>query len=231
VAESWSKISERGSVFWIQVSAWIYKILGRTATLAILSPIIFFYYLTGAAQRRASKNYLMRIHRAGLLPQKPGFFDGMRHFISFAGALIDRLAGWTGKISNQDVSGVDDTAFANAKADGRGGLILTAHIGNPDLIRAVATVKRRFKVTVLMHSGNAQKYNSVIQKFSPDSGVRVVEVSTIDMQIAMRLSEAVERGEWIVIAADRLPPRQDSTDAGMDSSLLGGNIKLPVGHA
>ena len=229
MADQWEKQSERGAQFWILFSAWVYRIFGRTLTLAIISPAILFYFLTGKPARRASRAYLTRAHKLGLIDKTPGYWSSLSHFMSFAGSLVDKLGAWTGKVSAKDVEGSDDPDFTAAKTSGKGGLILTAHIGNPELIRAVATVERRFAVTVLMHTRNAENYNNVLKKFSPTSRVNIVEVDSIDVTVAMELSAAVERGEWVVMAADRLPPREHKEQDSVAVDFLAEKADLPVG--
>ena len=58
MAENWNSLSERGSYFWVLLAAWMYKVLGRRVTLALLAPVIFFYYLNGRQQRRACQQPL-----------------------------------------------------------------------------------------------------------------------------------------------------------------------------
>ena len=227
--ENWTNQSERGSYGWILLSARVYNLLGRRLTLLILSPAILFYYLNGRAPRQASMAYLRRAFEQGLLPKKPGFWQGYRHFMTFAGSLLDKLAGWTGKIGPEDIDGANDEAFTAAKYNGRGGLLLTAHMGNTELIRAVASVGRRFPVTVVMHTGNAEQFNAVIRKFSPDSQVRVVEVREINIGVAMEFSAAVERGEWVVITADRLPAGESREGTYLLADFLGTPARFPVG--
>jgi predicted LPLAT superfamily acyltransferase len=118
--------------------------------------------------------------------------------------MLDKLAAWTGKIRAEDVDGVDETVFNAARKSGRGAIVLTAHIGNPEVVRAIATVTNRFRVNVLMHTLHAEQWNRILTKMSPDSPVRLVQVTDIDVGMAMRLSEAVERGEWIVMTGDRI---------------------------
>ncbi|MCI4643488.1 MAG: lipid A biosynthesis acyltransferase [Hyphomonadaceae bacterium] len=229
MADNWEKQSERGTQFWVLFAAWLYKLAGRTVTLIIISPAILFYFFTGEAARKSSQAYLKRSYRLGMLDRKPSLWSSFHHFMTFAGSLIDKLAGWTGGIAAKDVEGADDPEFSAAKSSGRGGLVLTAHLGNPELIRAVATVENRFAVTVLMHTENAQNYNNVIKRFSPTSSVNIIEVSSIDVPTAMELSAAVERGEWVVMAADRLPPRDRKTDDAITSDFLGDTALFPVG--
>ncbi|WP_300379129.1 lipid A biosynthesis acyltransferase [Henriciella sp.] len=227
--ESWSKQAERGTYSGILLSAWIYKLLGRRITLALLAPVVGFFYLSGHKQRRASRDYLERAWRDGLLKKRPGVSTGFSHFMAFAGSMLDKVASWTGKIRPEQIEGVNEGLFDEAKRSGRGGVVLTAHIGNPELIRGVATVNRRFPVTVLVHTQNAENFNAVINRFSADSTVRVVQVEEIDISIAMKLSEAVENGEWVVLTADRSPPGELRESAMLPVRFLGDTARFPAG--
>lgn len=226
MSSNWANQEERGSSFAISFAAIVYRLLGRTLSLAIVSPGVFYFYLTGAAQRRASMDYLQRAYRLGYLARAPGFWTGFHHFMAFAGAMVDRLGSWLGRFKASDIDGADGERFSSAKAAG-GGLVLTGHIGNADLLRAVATVNRRFKVNVLMHTDNAAKYNSVVNRMAKDSTVRLVQVKDIDVSVAMQLSEAVEAGEWVVMAADRAPAHGAGEKTPVD--FMGDRALLPVG--
>lgn len=228
MAENWSGMRERGSYWGVQFFATAYRLLGRRVCLFFLAPAITFFYFTGARQRRASQDYLQKVWRAGYLPKKPGLWEGLQHYMAFGESMIDKLAAWIGDIRSIDVDGVDDKAFSDAKANPRGGLVITAHVGSPEVIRAVATVSRRFTVNVLMHTAHAEQFNRLIERVSPDSSVRMIQVTAIDMPTAMRLSEAVGRGEWVIITGDRLPVHGDTTRS-VTVDLLGAPAQLPEG--
>lgn len=228
MAENWAGMRERGSYWGVQFFAVVYRLLGRRVCTWFLAPVITFFYLTGATQRRASHDYLMRAWRAGYLKRRPGHRAGLRHYMTFGESLIDKLAAWIGDIRATDVDGVNEGLFHAAKQNPRGGFVLTAHLGNPEVIRAVATVSRRFRVNVLMHTAHAEQFNRVISRVSPDSGVRIVQVTAIDMGVAMMLSEAVARGEWIIMTGDRLPPHGDP-GRSVEVDLLGAPAAFPEG--
>lgn len=219
---------ERGSYWGVQFFAVAYRLLGRKACLFFLAPAITFFYFTGARQRRASQDYLERAWRAGYLPKKPGLWEGLKHYMAFGESMIDKLAAWIGDIRADNVDGVNDGPFHNAKQDPRGAFVITAHIGNPEVIRAVATVSRRFTVNVLMHTAHAEQFNRLIERVSPDSSVRMIQVTAIDMPTAMRLSEAVGRGEWVIMTGDRLPVHGDAVRS-VSADLLGAPAQFPEG--
>ncbi|MBB34033.1 MAG: lipid A biosynthesis acyltransferase [Hirschia sp.] len=226
MTSNWARQDERGSTLGVTFAATLYRVLGRGASLLLLSPGVLYFYLTGRAQRRASMDYLNRMHELGHIPAKPGFWMGYHHFMAFTGAMLDRLGSWLGRFKPTDIDGADGEDFKQAKAAG-GALILTAHLGNPDLLRAVATVNRRFRVNVLMDTENAEKYNGVINQLSKSSTVRLVQVTSIDVNVALSLSQAIERGEWVVMAADRRPAHNHG--GVVPVSFLGGNVSMPMG--
>ncbi len=228
MTKAWAGMSERGALWGVQLTAGVYRLLGRSVCRAMLVPVAGYFYLSGSAQRRASREYLTRMWQAGHLPRKPGFGDGFRHFLAFAYASLDKLAAWTGAIKPGDVDGVHDGLFEEAKKNGRGAVVITAHVGNPEVIRAVATVNRRFRVNVLVHTLNAERFNSVIEKHSPDSPVRLVQVTQIDMAVAMKLGEAVARGEWVVLTGDRVAVMSGEASS-LQVDFLGAPAQAPTG--
>ncbi len=228
MAGAWSHLGERGAAWGVWLTAGVYRILGRTACRVMLAPVVAYFYATDAQRRRASLSYLERAWRAGYLPRKPGYGDGFRHFLTFAYASLDKVAAWNGDIRASDVDGVHDGLFDEAKLNKRGAVVITAHVGSPEVIRAIATVNRRFRVNVLVHTLHAERFNRVLKRLSPESPVHLIQVSDIDVSVAMRLSEAVGRGEWVVIMGDRLAVAGgDATAAEVE--FLGGAAKFPVG--
>jgi predicted LPLAT superfamily acyltransferase len=228
MSEQWSTVEERGAYWGVWLVAAIYRVLGRTVCEIVLVPVAAYFFVTGAAQRRASRGYLERMWKSGRLARRPGLGDIFRHFLAFSYASLDKLAAWTGRIKASDVDGTSDGLFDTVKKASGGAVILTAHIGNPEIVRAIATVGKRRRVNVLVHTLHAERFNRVIARFSPDSPVRLLQVTDIDVGAAMRLSEAVEAGEWVVIAADRVAPTSGEASA-VAAPFLGEPALFPTG--
>jgi predicted LPLAT superfamily acyltransferase len=166
--------------------------------------------------------------RAGHLPKRPGAGDVFRHLLTFAYASLDKLSAWTGGIRVADVDGVNDGLFDAAKKTGRGAMVISAHVGNIEAIRAIATINQRFRINVLVHTLHAESFNRVIEKYSPESPVRLAQVTQIDVGVAMRLSEAVNRGEWLVIMGDRVAVK-DGEEKAVPVDFLGSPVHQPMG--
>lgn len=229
MSDKWAEIGERGT--WGAYAgtltlAVVYRLLGRTLCRMAVTPVATYFYLAGAKQRQASLDYLGRAWKAGLLPRRPGFWDGLRHFVIFSYASVDKLAAWTGRIRREDVDGASGDLVKAAKASGA--LIVTAHLGNPEVVRAIAAMSGAFRVTVLVHTVHAAGFNRAMQQMSPGSPVRLMQVTDIDLGMAMRLSEAVNRGEWVVMAADRVAVK-DGEGSAVTVDFLGAPALFPTG--
>jgi len=57
-ATTWSGIAERGSMGALRFIRWFYETLGRRATIAFLTPVVTYFFVTGRVLRRASIDYL-----------------------------------------------------------------------------------------------------------------------------------------------------------------------------
>jgi predicted LPLAT superfamily acyltransferase len=223
----WSRIKERGAYWGLRSLAGVYRIFGREICLAAMTPVVFYFFATGRVQREASHDFLTRAWRLGYLPKSPTLWLSFRHFMSFAASGLDTLAAWTGRLHDIDVKGAGLDVLNAVEAGGHGAFVITAHIGNPEVIRAVAVLGGRVPVNVLMHTENAQLFNRLIREFSPDAPVRAIAVTSVGPDTAIMLSKAVAKGEWVVIVGDRIPVAAGGRT--VEAPFLGDMAPFPQG--
>jgi predicted LPLAT superfamily acyltransferase len=223
----WAEFDERGSAWGPATLALVYRMLGRTACLLALAPVILFFYLSGARQRRASLDYLGRVWRAQGRAGEPGHWHALQHFFAFGESLIDKYAAWTGQINRTDIEAIDADAFEEMRRDAGGAIILSAHFGATDIIRAIASRDQRRRINIVIHTKHARRYNDLIKRFAPASQVALVEAGEFDITAAVELSAAIERGEWVVIMGDRRPVREGGRTVAVD--FLGAPADFPQG--
>lgn len=226
MAAAWATTAERGAFAGLWTLAVIYRLLGRTLCVAVMAPVVFYFYLTGRSQREASLDYLRRVKAAGA-EVDTGWWAGLRHAMTFAGGALDRFAGWLGDIGPDQVDGLDDPEFNAARADRRGAVVFSAHLGAPEVMRAIATLGDRRGVSILAHSANAAKFGELMSRMAPKSTVRVIEVTDMGVGAAMRISSAIEAGDWAVILADRIAPGGASPT--VKAPFLGEEANFPAG--
>lgn len=199
-ATHWAGLAERGAYWGLRFIAGAYGLLGRRGCLVVAAPIVLYFALTGGEQRRASAAYLERV-----LGRPPRLAEIFRHFLGFAGRAVDTLGAWTGAIPATAMTAEDEGALAAAAADPRGALLVVSHHGNVELSRALMAPALRGRLTVLVHTRHAENYNRLLREFRPEAAARMVQVSEIGPDTAIRLQECIERGEWVAIAGDRVP--------------------------
>jgi predicted LPLAT superfamily acyltransferase len=226
-AKHWADYGERGAAWGPATIAFVYRLLGRTACLVFMAPVILYFYAAGAGQRRASLDYLARVWRANGWTPAPGHWQGLKHFFSFGAATLDKFAAWIGRVGRSDIDGIDGALFQQMRSDPRGAMLLSGHVGTTDIIRAIATREQKRPVNVIVHTAHAEKYNRLIARFAPESSVRLIQASEVGLGTALHLSAAIERGEWIVIMGDRVSVRHQ--ERTIEVNFLGAPALLPQG--
>jgi len=203
----WANIGERGSALGLKFLASIYRFFGRRVCLVVMAPVIFFFFMTGVEQRRGSQDYLQRIWRSNVLAKKPGLYLSFRHFMAFGAAALDKLAAWTGNIPADDIEDSFPDSLSDVRHSGRGAFFITAHFGNPEVIRAIGGLQKRARVNVLVHTIHAERFNALIASMEAGSTLRMIQVTQVGPDTAILLQTAIANGEIVVIVGDRIPVR------------------------
>jgi predicted LPLAT superfamily acyltransferase len=200
----WAGIGETTSVAGIRVLCAVRRRLGRGVFRACALPVVAAHWLLNAGARRASLEYLRRLHaHAGVFATRPGWRESLRHFRMFADTLLDKIFALGGEYPLERVR-KERGPMSAMLASGRGGVIVTAHIGCLELCQALADVAPGFRTTVLVHTRHAERFNRLLQRLGGDK-VRLLQVDEIGPAAAAQIGERVARGEFVAIAGDRVP--------------------------
>ncbi len=177
--------------------------------------------------RAASRDYLARV--AAAAPESgvdTGPLSIYRHFLSFARTIVDKQNAWLGRIDYSQV-GIEDHAKMRVMAQNpRGVLLIGSHLGNLELCRALATLNKRVRLNVLVHTRHSKSFNRVL-RMAGAAQVQLLQVTELSPATALMLKSRVEQGEWVVIAGDRVPVHGGRTVA---AQLLGAP-RTPAGGA
>ena len=204
--QHWAGQRERGSFVLMKFTAWLARLLGRRLISPLLYLIVLYFYLFGSEARRSIHQYQRNLAnwsgRAELQPTRRSVF---RQFMSFADTLLDKLDVWNGKLGLEQVTLVDPgSACAQLHQQGRGQMLVAAHLGNLEVCRALAELGERVTMNVLVHTKHAEQFNRLLGEAGA-THLRLIQVSELDAAIMLQLSERLERGEWLAIAGDRVP--------------------------
>jgi predicted LPLAT superfamily acyltransferase len=219
----WAAINEVGFVAGMRLMFWIFRVFGRWPFRLVLYPVLAWYVLTKPVARRASQEYLGRVagHTAS---QAPGV---MRHFGAFGESILDKMLLWGGLFDFDSVDLHGGELIADAVAAGRGGLLVCAHLGNLELCRVLSRQRKDIRLTVLVHTKHAQAFNAMLGRVNPESQMNLMQVTEMTPATAIQLAERVARGEFVVIAGDRIPVSPNPRVAVAD--FIGAPAAFPIG--
>lgn len=222
----WAGMGEHTFVFGIWLLYWVHRLCGRRLFRAAMYPVVLTHWLSRPALRAASRQYLTRLEAAtGALGRAPNWRDSVRHVALFAETMLDKLLAVSGRYRGRVESFGDDEVYQAALA-GRGGVIVTAHLGCLELCRVLADRRPGFRLNVLVHTRHAERFNRLMRRLGGDDGVRLLEVTEINPATAVMLAERVAAGEYVAIAGDRVPVFASQT---VDAEFLGHRAPFPVG--
>lgn len=226
----WSRTPERGSLLGMQIMLASYRLLGRRGFSLLLYPVIGYFWLTGRAQREASRAYLARLEtfanaQGVVLPAEPR--SSFRHFLRFGEAALDKLAGWRGDITEQEVELVGAEHYQAAINSGKGVLLLGSHLGDLELCRALGSRKQGLRINALVFTRHAARFNALLKQINPDSHLNLIQVQELGADTAILLKEKLEQGEWVVIVGDRTSVTREKRVVWAD--FLGAPAPFPLG--
>ncbi|MBN3726779.1 glycosyltransferase family 2 protein [Burkholderia sp. Ac-20379] len=206
---SWWRTPERGSRLGMALLALACRWFGTRFASLWLYPIVAYFVLTNRTARLASQGYFRRLEAmdAGGAAPAPGWRSSYRHMLSFAQSGFDKFVAWSGGVGRLRVRFDETDAFDAWAASGRGALVIGAHLGNLEMTRALARRDVKAKVTAIVYTEHAKRFNSVLADANPDFSEHLVEVSDFGPDTAIMMQSRIDAGELLVIVGDRVPPR------------------------
>jgi len=206
----WSKMAEVGSAWGLNLTFALYRLLGERAARLLLHPIVFWFLLFAPRARHASSDYLRRLHSVGGFDHVPTWRDNYRHLHAFAGAALDKVAAWMGRIDLKRIVFEKQADLYALRDSGRGAVIIGSHLGSLETARALAAhLGQSRKINAIVHTYHAVRFNAILARANPGFAVNLIQVSQLGPDTALLLSEKIERGELLFIVGDRTSPAEN----------------------
>ena len=226
-SQHWAEQNERGSKLSLNLTRLIVQYCPLWVIKLVTFFVVSYFFLMSQKARRNIRRYQQRLQQTFPqvnLPRYPVFC----HFLAFGEAITDRFAVWQKKIRYADLIDDDtDNVYQAIRSGGRGQILVCSHFGNIEICRALVDNPNHsnFKLNILVHNRHAQAFNESLEKAGASS-LPLIQVEDLDAQKMLELHERLERGEWIAIAADRVPVRGDKTQK---VDFLGAQASFPKG--
>lgn len=223
----WADLNEVTTSLGMRILFLVYRVFGRIPVLIILYPVILWFFIASKVARNSSFDYLSRLYiYSNKRTPKPTMCNVFRHLYAFGECILDKLIIWSGRLEDLDYSLEGLDGFDTLIGRNSGAVIVVSHLGNLDFCRAVARRYPDLKLTVLVHTTHAVKFNQLLKSINPESALNIIQVSKFSMQDAMALSEKIQNGELISIAGDRVPLFWGNT---IPVNFLSSRANLPLG--
>lgn len=226
-ADHWANQHERGHALFLKLTALMVRYLPVPIMRLCTAAVCAYFYATSATQRRHIREYQTRLKQTFPTCRLPEKYSVYQQFAAFGNAITDRFAVWQHKISYPDLVLDDrDNVYADIRNhNARGQIFICSHLGNVEICRALVSHHIGFKMNVLVHSQHAQVFNQAL-KNAGASDINLIQVSELDAAKMLELANRLNAGEWLAIAADRIPIRGEKTVA---VQFLGETAQLPQG--
>jgi len=222
----WSQLTESGTVLGIKFLLLIYRVFGRWGFRVFLGPVITYYYWTQPTARQASIDYLQRL-QAFSQHKNQAKLSSFKHFLMFGEVLLDKFLVWTNRIGVDDVVFETPTVFDEMNVGRKGGIIIVSHLGNMEVCSALVQQFPDLELTILAFTQHAVKFNKMMKSASENQRIESLQVTEMTPEVAMRLSDRIDNGGFIIIAGDRTPVTSDRRVS--DVSFLGDTAAMPQG--
>lgn len=204
----WSRLNETTFVAGVWLLYAVHELLGRRVFRICLFPVVLAHWLLRPQARRASMEFLHRLQaHSDVFGHPPGWRQSLRHFMRFAETLLDKMLAVSGRYIRSDVDYQGQEPLVADIRAGRGGIIITAHMGCLELMQTAASWREGLRLTILVHTAHAERFNRILARLNPAARIRLLQVESLSPATAMELADQIAAGEYIAIAGDRVPVR------------------------
>jgi predicted LPLAT superfamily acyltransferase len=225
---SWYSKKENTSVFGLKLIIFCYKVFGLKFTLLIVWIIAFFVTISSRNIRKISKDYFTILEdyakqKGVVLPKHNAF----RHVYSFCKTMFFRILTWKGLISKEHfISNSNIEKFQELVNKQQGRIIISAHIGSIDSLRALVDKENAPLINIFMWTEQSQTFMNFLKSVNKDSALNIILTNEILPSDAIILKEKIDKGEWFGILADRVSSKNSRT---VTVDFLGKKARFPQG--
>ena len=174
-------------------------------------------------------DYIARVKRQypNALGRGPRLWMSFRQFFEFGESMLDKYIAWVDTPDGIKMDPHEEKMLFDAAAADQGNLLIGSHFGNLEYSRGIAHRHPGLTINVLIYDQHAQKFAALVEQGEPEARMNLIQVTDIHLALALELKEKVQRGEWVVIAGDRVPV----SDAGRvcEVRFFGDKARLPIG--
>lgn len=196
VNQKWLEKGERGNASLVRLMVWIARVAGPRLAGLLLYPICLYFMVFSRDSRVASRDYLMRVSG-----QSVSWFAVFRHYLAFAATVLHRVYFLAGRYDLFDIRLHGAEVVEEWAAAGRGCLLLGAHLGSFEALRAAGVSRGGLSLKMMMYEDNARYTSVALNALNPEIAASVIRVGTPEALLAV--NDHLQAGGLLGLLGDR----------------------------
>ena len=188
----------KGTPLGYAIIIFVCKRFGVLPAYLLLRFVAFYYFLFSRSSSKHSYRYF-HYH------QGFGVFRSMlkvyRNYSIFAETLLDKMVIMAGIESNFSYDFDGEENLVNIVSQGRGGILLSAHVGNWEVAGHLLH-RLNTRVNVVMYDGEHQQIKEYLERLTGGRNLKIITIKD-DLSHVYQINEALQKNELICIHADR----------------------------
>lgn len=218
MSSSWTSQVELSNQWAMGFMLWVALRLGRRTARLTLFPITLYYLLRAKESRRQSRAFLTRV-----LGRPARRTEVVQHMHRFASTILDRVFLLAGRDSQLEVHVHGESLLHAQVQKGEGCLLLGAHLGSFEVLRALGVCRHTLPIRVLMYPEHNQTLTRLLSALNPSIADTVIPIGGIDT--LLRVQEHLDAGGLVGMLGDRFA----MGDRIVACDFLGAKANFPKG--
>jgi len=214
----WTEQKERGNPIALKLICWVALHLSRGFSRLWLWPITLYFFFSSRKVRHASRQYLTRVNGC-----HGNVWEVIRHIHTFSAIILDRVYFLTDQFHQFEIEVYNEECLQKVMAQGKGGILLGAHVGSFDALRCLAIERKHLPLKILMYQDHNAMITRILDELNPEITRSVINLA--DPSALLKMKEAIEQGSLIGMLGDRVLKDEKKVRC----TFLGGEVEMPAG--
>jgi len=197
----WHERPEGGNRTAIRLACVLGLNLGRTLVRVLLYPATLYFALRRAPERHAAQAFLARV-----LGRRPSALELLRYLHTYGQVMLDRIFLLAESLQRFDISSHGLDVLERQMAQGRGVLLLGAHVGSFDVLRVLGEKRPGVRVAVIMDRQQTRVMTEMLGALNPKLSANIIDAGADPTELALAMHAAAREGALIGLLADRARP-------------------------
>jgi predicted LPLAT superfamily acyltransferase len=194
------------------------RFLGLLPAYCLLAVVTLRYLVTEKKARSAIRSLRMRL---GL---RTSLADIYRHFYRFGESLIDRFAFLLLDKPPFTYTSINGEAMVAAAAEGKGVIVLGAHVGNWEIAGNLLNQRIGAPVNVVVLDAEKESLQRVMKRALDERRMKIIAITPHTSDASIQIVNVLRQGEIVAMLGDRV-----LGETGERIDFLGAPALFPTG--